>query len=196
MTKKNYSKIYRIMHWVMAITFLLMLLTISLRMGWMNKYGMAEIMQDHLQKLGRPLPDAEAIAIAKKIRYPMWKWHPIFGYILASIIALRFILPVFGHMKFQNPLKKNLSKKEKFQNWIYLVFYGFVAISLVTGLILQFLPKSYKYPSVTIHKLSIYYLLGYIMLHISCVLYAEFTKDKGIISRIVSGKPHKSNPKN
>jgi cytochrome b len=35
--------------------------------------------------------------------------------------------------------------------------------------------------------LSIYYLLGFIVLHIGGVLYAEFTTNKGIISKIVSG---------
>jgi cytochrome b len=39
----------------------------------------------------------------------------------------------------------------------------------------------------SIHELSIYYLLGFIVLHIGGVLYAEFTTNKGIISKIVSG---------
>jgi cytochrome b len=38
-----------------------------------------------------------------------------------------------------------------------------------------------------LHELSIYYLLGYIVLHIGGVLWAEMTSEKGLISRIIGG---------
>jgi len=38
-----------------------------------------------------------------------------------------------------------------------------------------------------IHELGVYYLVGFIVLHWSGVLIAEFTDQKGIVSRIVSG---------
>jgi Ni,Fe-hydrogenase I cytochrome b subunit len=42
-----------------------------------------------------------------------------------------------------------------------------------------------------IHELSLYYLVGYMILHIGGVLLADFTKSPGIISRIISGKSQK-----
>jgi cytochrome b561 len=90
-------------------------------------------------------------------------------------------------MKFQNPLVKNLSIKEKFQKWTYIIFYLCVVISLVTGLIIEFGSKELKKPMEEIHVLSIYYLVGFIIIHVAGVFVAEFTNQKGIISRIVSG---------
>jgi cytochrome b len=38
-----------------------------------------------------------------------------------------------------------------------------------------------------IHVLGIYYLIAFIAIHLAGVLIAEFTDQKGIVSRIVSG---------
>ena len=186
---KSYSKIYRIIHWAIAISFALLLLTIFLRLTWMNKNHVADIIGAYLSQTS-PAPSLsqdELIILAKKIRQPMWQWHVYIGYVLVGLFAIRFALPFFGEMTFQNPLKKGLSNKEKFQNWTYLIFYLCVVASLITGLIIEHGPKSFKKQMEEIHELSIYYLVAFIVIHLSGVLIAEFTKDKGLISRIISG---------
>jgi cytochrome b561 len=158
----------------------------------MNKNNVAAIIQNYLSDTNQFLTQEQLITLAKKIRQPMWNWHIYLGYILTGLFSLRFALPVFGQMKFQNPFDKNLSSKEKFQKWTYLVFYLCVTISLATGLIIEFGPKEFKKPMEEIHVLSIYYLIGFITLHLGGVLIAEFTDQKGIISRIVSGSKKKN----
>lgn len=184
---KKYSKIYRLIHWAIAITFMLLLITIFLRLTWMNKYNVAAIIQSYLSDTGQFLSEDQLIVLAKKIRQPMWDWHIYLGYVLTGLFSLRFILPFFGEMKFQNPLAKNLSTKQKLQKWTYIIFYICVVVSLVTGLIIVLGPKDLKKPMEQIHELSIYYLSGFIILHLAGVLIAEFTNQKGIISRIISG---------
>ena len=49
MEKTHYSKIYRILHWAIAFTFILLLITIFLRLTWMNKNNVAAIIQDFLK---------------------------------------------------------------------------------------------------------------------------------------------------
>ena len=39
-----------------------------------------------------------------------------------------------------------------------------------------------------IHELGVYYLVAFIIIHLAGVLIAEFTNQKGIISKIISGK--------
>jgi cytochrome b len=90
-------------------------------------------------------------------------------------------------MKIQNPLEKHLSTKEKFQKWTYIIFYICVVVSVTTGLIIELGPKDLKKSMEEIHILSIYYLIPFIIIHLAGVLIAEFTNQKGIISRIVSG---------
>jgi cytochrome b561 len=192
MEKTNYSKIYRILHWAIAISFTLLLITIFLRLTWMNKYNVAAIIQDYLSTTGQTLSQDQLIVLAKQIRQPMWDWHIYIGYVLTGLFSLRLILPFSGSMKFQNPLARDLSLKDKFQKWSYIVFYLCVVISLVTGLIIVFGPKEFKKPMEEIHVLGIYYLVGFIVIHIAGVLIAEFTSQKGIISRIVSGSKKES----
>ena len=187
MEEKKYSKIYRIVHWAIAVSFLLLLITIFLRLTWMNKNNVAAIIQDYLSGTGQVLSQDQLIVLAKKIRQPMWNWHIYLGYVLTGLFSLRFMLPLFGQMKFQNPLGKNLSLKDKFQKWTYIIFYICVIISLATGLIIEFGPKELKKSMEEIHVLGIYYLIGFIALHLAGVFIAEFSDQKGIISKIVSG---------
>jgi cytochrome b561 len=191
MEKHKYSKVNRIIHWAIAISLLLLLITIFLRLTWMNKYNMAAIIQDYLSDTDQVLSQDQRIALAKKIRQPMWDWHIYIGYVLVGLFSIRFLLPTFGYMAIQNPFSKNLSLKVKFQRWVYLVFYACIIVSLTTGLIIVLGPKELKKPMEEIHVLGVYYLVAYIVIHLAGVLIAEFTAEKGIISRIVSGSKAK-----
>ena len=187
MENKKYSAIYRIIHWSIAVSFTLLLITIFLRLTWMNKYNMADIIQDFLADTNQSLSEDQLIVLAKSIRRPMWNWHIYLGYVLTGLFSIRFILPFFGQMKFQNPFVKGLSLKEKMQKWIYIIFYVCTIITLTTGLVIVFGPKELKHSMEDIHVLSIYYLIGFIIIHLAGVIISEFTNQKGIISRIISG---------
>ena len=91
----KYSKIYRIIHWAIAVSFLLLLVTIFLRLTWMNKNNVAAIIQDYLSGTDLVLSQDQLIDLAKKIRQPMWDWHIYIGYVLTGLFGLRFILPSF-----------------------------------------------------------------------------------------------------
>ena len=184
---KIYSKTYRIMHWSIAIAMLLLLITIFLRATWLNKYNVAEIVESFLNKEETIIAHDQAIKLAKNIRKPMWNWHIYLGYLLTGLFALRFALPLFDEMKFQNPFDKNATLKDKFKAWTYALFYICITASLSTGLLIVFGPKSIHHLVEDIHKLSIYYFITYIVLHYAGILLAEFKDEKGIISRIISG---------
>jgi cytochrome b561 len=187
MQNKNYSAVYRIMHWAIATCMILLLITIFLRLTWMNKDHMAGIIQNYLSTTDQSLSQDQLIVLAKQIRKPMWDWHIYIGYVLVGLYSIRLALPFFGQMKFSNPFNKILTLKEKFRYWVYLVFYGCVAVSLTTGLIIEFGPKDLKKAMEEIHVLSIYYLLAFICIHIGGVLLGEFNDQQGIISKIISG---------
>ncbi len=75
MENKNYSVVYRLMHWAIAFCMLALLLTIFLRLTWMNKNNVAEIIKNYLATTDQTLTDDQMILLAKKIRKPMWDWH-------------------------------------------------------------------------------------------------------------------------
>jgi cytochrome b561 len=187
MENRTYSPIFRIMHWAIALCMLLILFTIFLRLTWMNKEHMAEIIQAYFSNINQTISQEQAIALARKIRKPMWDWHIYLGYVLVGLYSIRLILPFLGEMKFPNPFNKQLTTKVKFQAGVYLVFYVCVAISLITGLFIEFGPESFKEPMEEVHVLSLYYLIPFIVLHFGGILIAEFSNQPGIISRIVGG---------
>jgi len=187
MQTRNYNTVYRLMHWTIAICMLLLLLTIYLRLTWLNRDHMAAIILDFMAGIGQTLTQDQAVLLAKKIRKPMWDWHIYLGYTLLGLYSLRMLLPLFGQMKFANPFKSGLGIKEKFQYGVYLIFYFCVAASLVTGLIIEWGPKEFKKQTEAIHELSIYYLMAFIVLHFGGILMAEFTGEKGLVSKIISG---------
>lgn len=156
----------------------------------MNRENVADIIENYLATKNASLSREEIVVLAKQIRKPMWNWHIYTGYVLTGLFALRLFLPFFGTMKFANPLKRGLPFKVKFQYWAYLVFYACLAISLATGLIIEFGPKTIKKSVEEIHALSIYYLIPFLIIHLGGVLLAEFTNQPGIISRITSGTKH------
>lgn len=187
MENRDYSAIYRIMHWAIALCLIIILITIFLRLTWLNKDHVADIIQNYLNSKDKSLTREELIALAKQIRKPMWNWHLYTGYILTGLFCIRLALPLFGDMKFANPLNKQLSLKVKFQYWVYLVFTVCLATSLITGLAIEFGPKNIKSVMKGIHVLSNYYLIPFLIIHLGGVIIAEFTTQPGIISRIVSG---------
>jgi len=187
----QYTTLYRIVHWLIAIGFLFLLITIFLRLTWLNKNNVAEVINDYLLSLNIELSKEQLIVLAKKIRQPMWNWHIYIGYFLTAMFSFRFVMPLFNKLSFQNPFNKGLSIKEKFQKGTYLVFYVCVSISLVTGLIIELGPGTIKKTMESIHVLSLYYLIPFVILHFGGVLMAEFTVQKGIISDIISGKKPK-----
>ena len=176
---------------LIATCLILLLFTIFLRMNWMSQNHIADTIRKFLQTKNQSLSDDELKMLARQIRKPMWDWHFYLGYVLAGLFAVRIILPVFGKMKFSNPFKKEIGFKERFQFFIYWVFYVCVATSLITGLMIEFGSKTLKPSMAAIHVLSIYYLAAYIIIHIIGVLIAEFTDQHGIISRTISERKPK-----
>lgn len=180
------------MHWAIAICMLLLLATIFLRLTWLNKNNVSEIIQNYLNSINISLTDEQSILLAKKIRKPMWNWHIYLGYAMVALYSIRIMLPMIGIMPISNPMKKENSTKDKFKNWVHILFYIGVLASLITGLLIEHGQKEMKKPLEEIHELSIYYLVAYILIHFSGILLAEFGTQKGIISKIISGSKHEN----
>ena len=63
MENKKYSKVYRIIHWAIAVSFVLLLITIFLRLTWMNKYNVAAIIQGYLSGTDQVLSQDQLIVL-------------------------------------------------------------------------------------------------------------------------------------
>jgi cytochrome b561 len=187
MRETRFNLASRLIHWVIAFTFLYILLTVLLRMGWMNKVNVGDILQENLAKDGINLDRDTAGNLAKKVRRPMWDTHIIAGYVLIGLYVVRMIINYVQGFGFESPLKAGISGYKKFKSWIYVLFYTFLAGSLITGLLIEFGPGSVHEISEEIHKLALYYMIAFIVLHLVGVIIADGTRERGIISKIISG---------
>lgn len=175
------------MHWAIALCISFMLITIFLRMGWMNKDNMAAIIDAKAQTLNIPVTHDQSVIIAKGIRAPMWNWHIITGYILIGLYAIRLTLPLFGKMKFLNPFSKTSSRIQKFKATVYLVFYFFLGLSLLTGAMMELGSEALKESLEPFHELALFYLIPFIIVHFAGIILAERGTKKGIVSRVIFG---------
>jgi cytochrome b561 len=187
MREQRFDLAHRIIHWAIALTVLFLLLTILLRMGWMNKDHVGNIIQTSLNKSGVQINTKDAALIGKEVRRPMWNWHPLAGYVLIGLYLLRMVLLVVKGVAYKGPFSKQSTPKDKFKAWIYIVFYLLLAVSLFTGFMVQNGPKSIAHSFVVVHVQSLYYVVIFIVLHIGGVLIADAGKERGIISKMISG---------
>ncbi|MGL4583714.1 MAG: cytochrome b/b6 domain-containing protein [Flavobacterium sp.] len=186
---EGYSLGFRLLHWGIAFVMLGLLVTILLRMTWLNRDSVSEIIKTYTLSQEVDMSPEQAVVLAKRIRQPMWDWHIYLGYVLCGLIFIRFITAIFGKIPFLNPFKGNITMNERFRAFVYFVFYISVIISLVTGIILKFdveiLPMiDFK----KIHKASIYYFISFLVIHFLGVFLAELSSENGIISRMINGK--------
>jgi len=185
---KNFSLTHRLLHWLIAFAILFLMFTVFLRLTWMEKNSVAAILQDNLKALNISINQDDAIKIAKQIRKPMWDWHIYTGYFLIGLYVLRLINLYFWGIIFPNPFHRASNLKQKIQGWTSIIFYFLLSISLITGFFIVNGSPEYKDILETIHVQSIYYVVLFIILHFTGLVLAEYSNEKGIISRMIHGK--------
>lgn len=173
MQARSFDRTFRLMHWSLAILMFLLLGTIFLRLTWLEKYSVAEIINAYAADQQLEINQEQAVTLAKKIRKPMWQWHIWLGYAITAVYVLRMLLPLFGRMRFASPKQAGLDAKTRFQYWVYLVFYVLLGASLSTGLLIEFGPDAWHEAVEEAHKLSIYYFVTYMVLHLGGVFFGR-----------------------
>ena len=191
MREKRFGLVNRLLHWAIAFTVLFLLLTILLRMGWMNKDNIGKIVQASLKVSGQAISLEQAQQIGKDVRRPMWNYHILAGYVLIGLYLIRAGLTAINGIAFKNPFSGETSGKEKFRSWLYIIFYFLLAVSLFTGLMVVNGPKDLKEGMEWIHVKSLYYVVVFIIVHILGVVIADAGAEKGVISRMITGSKSK-----
>jgi cytochrome b561 len=187
MREKRFNLASRLIHWAIALTVTFLLLTVFLRLGWMNKDNMGSILRENLAKEGISVSQADAARIGKEIRTPMWQYHILSGYVLIALYLVRTVITIIQGVNFKNPFSKQTLVKDQFKSWLYIIFYIFLLTSLFTGFMIVNGPKDLKDVMEKIHVKSLYYIITFIIVHIGGVLLADMGSEPGIISKIVSG---------
>lgn len=179
--------LHRLIHWGIAFGMLFILLTILLRMGWMEKHHIASMLMAAPQLAGAALSESDAIKIAKSIRNVMFQWHILVGYAVAVLFVIRMSYTKVKGIFFVSPFDAAATPREKIQAWTYISFYAFLGLSLISGLLIKFGPESLEEVAEDLHVLGLWYLVPFLVLHLGGIVMGELTNEKGLISRMIGG---------
>src|SRR5690554_6532356 len=128
--KRKFTPLHRLLHWTIAVAMIVLFATGFLRMYWMNKHKMVDVIASKTQAL----PKEEMIEIAKAIRAPMWEWHVFFAYLMVFAFIIRIVYMLLKGIKFPNPFNNTLQLKGRLHGSVYILFYVFVFVSIITGI--------------------------------------------------------------
>ena len=182
---KIFTPLHRGLHWTIALLMTVLFITGFLRMNWMGKRTILAAIDKNMQ--GVELTKEQTIGTVKSILNPMWQWHEYAAFIFFVIIVVRIIYMLVKGIRFPNPFSANTSANEKFQGFIYLLFYLFVIVSSITGAYLKWWDGDLKDAMETIHKWAIYWFPIFIILHFGGIWLAEKVAQKGIASKMIGG---------
>ncbi len=186
--KHKFSFLHRFLHWAIGLAILFILLTVFLRLGWMSKESVGEIILKDLQQKSITISQADAQGIARDIRKPMFNWHIYIGYVLIGLYLIRVVYIFVKGVKFPSLFSKNITSKQKLQSVIYVLFYIVLGITLLSGFLIVNGPKDYKELLEAIHKPSLYFMIVFLIFHFAGIFIGEKTTEGGVVSSMINGK--------
>lgn len=187
---KKFSIQHRLLHFVIAVAMIALFITGFLRMTWMNKGTVSQVIQQELTTENIEVSKDTLGTIGKALLAPMWQWHIIFAYVILAFFTFRLIYMFAKGIKFPNPFNGSISVKERFQGLIYILFYLLVLIDIITGFYIMWGDGTYKAILEPIHKYSLYWFPIFFNLHLGGIFIAEVTTKPGIVSKMINGNSH------
>ena len=204
----DYSAPLRVWHWSNALLVSGQLLTILFIKVIVNARAAIPEFRRVLAEGGGTLTAAQGREMAHLISERIWDWHIVIGLILAAFWALRVLLEVRGPAEqrfstrfgrvLQNfrqaaPAERGAKGQALFAKSTYLAFYLMLTVMVVTGLLLTWADDyetlhRIEHPVMEVHEVTMYLIIGFSLVHIAGVVWAELTKEHGLISRMVGGK--------
>lgn len=185
-SKKPFTALHRILHWLVALAMGVLYITGFLRMYWMSKRTVLKAIDQNMPDLN--YTKEQALGVAKTILKPMWQWHEFAAYLFFKLIAARILYMLLQGIRFPNPFSTKVSRKERLQGVVYMLFYAFTLISSVTGIYLKWDGYELKEPLEAIHKWAVYWFPAFVIVHFVGIWRAEKADGKGIASKMIGGE--------
>ncbi|TPG72438.1 cytochrome b/b6 domain-containing protein [Hymenobacter nivis] len=204
----DYSAPLRVWHWGNALLVSGQLLTILfLKVIVDARSAIPEFIKAASKDGGAPT-EQQGRAFAHIISDRIWDWHIAIGLGLAAFWLLRVLLELRGpaEVRFSTRLllvarkyrlapaaTKGDARHELLAKASYALFYVFLTVMVITGLILTWADDvaflhSIEHTAKEVHNVTMYLIIGFFVVHVVGVVWSEITSDHGLISRMVGGK--------
>ncbi|PWS28839.1 Ni,Fe-hydrogenase I cytochrome b subunit [Pedobacter yonginense] len=202
---KRYAASTRFWHWINFIIISGSLLTVLINSTLFDR-AQRSFVKGELMNAGVAVTDQQAGSVTHGLEDQVWGIHIYFGYALAALFIFRALAEFFlpSHQRLIPKLKKayqayfilkkerEAAKHELVVKGLYVVFYVLLLIMVVTGLLLAFedntgIPRDINHSIKEFHGFCMYFILGFIVLHLAGVYLAERKDGKGIVSDMING---------
>ncbi|WP_035564653.1 cytochrome b/b6 domain-containing protein [Hymenobacter sp. IS2118] len=208
---KDYRAPLRFWHWGNSLLVSLQLITILFQEVIVDARSAVPEFQETMAKENIALTVKQASSLTHILSERIWEWHIYFGWAMVAFFVLRVWLELRGpsELRFSARLlevarryrlapaaDKSEAGKVLFAKSTYALFYSFLIVMVISGVMLiyrndaDFL-RSIKHEVEEVHNFTMYLILGFFVVHVVGVVWAELTKDHGLISRMVGGEAPK-----
>ena len=203
---KDYRAPLRFWHWASALLISLQLLTILFQEVIVDSRSAVPEFQRALTKDHVTITAQQGRAFAHIISERIWEWHVYFGWALVALWVLRLglqltgpselrfsarLLEILRRYRLAPPADKGKAGKILFAKTTYALFYLFLTVMVATGLMMIYEDvawlKNFQDLAHETHEFTMYLIMGFILLHVVGVVWAETTEDHGLVSRMVGG---------
>lgn len=203
--KRDQPASLRLWHWLNALVILGLLGTVLLRKTVLSWRTNSVLIETKIKEAGGAIETGLAASIAKAIRDVMWEWHIILGFALAGLIVLRALV---GFTTKRAPHKEAIesiraafrTSGEERKNLLhyagvklsYVWFYATIVFMTITGFATYF-SKSLGIEKPTLnaikesHEFAMWFIVVFVIAHVSGVILAELTRFRGIVSDMIHG---------
>ena len=208
---KDYRAPLRFWHWGSALLVSGQLLTILFLEVIVDARSAVPEFLKALSRDNVTITVKQARSFAHIISDRIWQWHIYMGLALAAFWLLRVILQLRGpselrfsarlmeivrRYRLAPPADKSKAGKILFAKTTYALFYAFLTVIVLTGLSLTWaddvpLLGQIEHTVKEIHGFTMYLIIGFFVVHVVGVVWAEMTGDHGLISRMIGGEARK-----
>ncbi len=180
----------RLWHWLNGLTVLLLLATVFLRKSFLSGRMMAHLIEEKLTTEKVVLSAEQAKVAAGAIRDEMWNWHFRLGFVLTGLLVFRIFLTQKPFPRLKPAFQK--SKHVGLVKSLYATFYLSLLFMVLSGLTMYFSGDLHISEKIAdqiqdIHELFQWYFLGFLILHVGGVIFAENRGDAGLVSDMIHG---------
>ncbi|PJJ58646.1 cytochrome b/b6 domain-containing protein [Hymenobacter chitinivorans] len=196
----------RLWHWGSAAVISGLLTTILFLFVILKMKTVGPQFQEVLQKEGVTMSKEQVRGLTRIISHRIWDWHIYLGVALSFLllfrIALEFVQPRAQRFATKLGVARQYAQQvgadvrdtrhSVLVKYSYLAFYLMLTVMVGTGLVLifaddvEFLHKI-EHTVKEVHNVTMYLVLAFIGFHLGGVMWAELTKNRGIVSDMING---------
>lgn len=195
----------RIWHWLNALVILGLLGTVLLRKTFLSWRTNSVYIHTKVTDTGGMIDLELAKEIAKGLRDMMWEWHIILGFALAALIVLRKVVAIVSKrlppqevLEGMRAVSKAKGKEKKdlihytAMKLSHVAFYLGLGFMTFTGLLIHYAKQLYFSKDTfgllkESHEYVMWFILIFVVAHLTGVVIAELGHSRGIVSDMING---------